>query len=198
MESRYGEPEHQRERDRIAARLRSLSEEYQLASREMALVAVVSRQGDKPGEVPLTRVVPVGVPQDTPFDGVFGMRLQSTVRPASAPGVLFRILFEDAHTDSELSVDPMMELAARIEEDGGMPGVNLAERAKHTIEALATFVKEGNTRHRGTFRAHVSRLADWLRTVLPQLSTDMQAEARRALEAIDKRAGISRLRELFQ
>lgn len=38
--------------------------EYGLASRVMALVAVVQREADKPGELPKTQVVPVGLPQD--------------------------------------------------------------------------------------------------------------------------------------
>lgn len=47
----------------MAGRLRVLSETYGLASREMALVAVVKRARDSAGELPETRVVPVGMPR---------------------------------------------------------------------------------------------------------------------------------------
>jgi Ca-activated chloride channel family protein len=208
IESRYGEPEHQRERDRIAARLRSLSEEYRLASREMALVAVVSRAGDKPGEVPSTRVVPVGMPQDSPFTGVFGevaMRLQSRAQPIGKERAKLHrtdrkkdVFYSLAPNTNPERVNTLMELAARIEQDGGMPGANLSARVDSTIEALRKFLWEGNTRHKGTFRAHVSRLADWLQSVLPQLSEDIQLEARGILDAVGKRAGLFRWRELFQ
>jgi Ca-activated chloride channel family protein len=56
---------------RLEAYLTRLSEQYSLASRTMALVAVVERAGDKPGAPPKTHVVPVGLPQDMQFEGVF-------------------------------------------------------------------------------------------------------------------------------
>jgi hypothetical protein len=40
-----------RKQSRVAARLRELSQTYGLASREMSLVAVVTRPGDRPGEL---------------------------------------------------------------------------------------------------------------------------------------------------
>jgi Ca-activated chloride channel family protein len=61
-----------REEDRITRRLIALSEEYGLASRPMALVAVVERAGDRPGDLPVTRVVPVGMAQDVLWGGYFG------------------------------------------------------------------------------------------------------------------------------
>lgn len=60
-----------REEDRITRRLIALSEEYGLASRPMALVAVVERAGDRPGDLPVTRVVPVGLAQDVLWGGYF-------------------------------------------------------------------------------------------------------------------------------
>ena len=53
------------------ATLASLSEQFGLASRAMALVAVVERAGDQPGATPMTRVVPVGMPQGTRYDSYF-------------------------------------------------------------------------------------------------------------------------------
>ena len=64
-------PIEKRKQSRVAVRLQELSAEYGLASREMALVAVVKRSGDRPGELPETRVVPVGMPQDTAFTAYF-------------------------------------------------------------------------------------------------------------------------------
>ncbi len=59
------------EASRQAKALEKLSSKYGLASREMALVAVVKRTGDKAGEVPKTMVMPVGMPQDTEFGAYF-------------------------------------------------------------------------------------------------------------------------------
>lgn len=56
---------------RVEKRLQSLSETYELASRRMALVAVVERPGDQPGVLPTTKVVPVRMPRDTNFEAYF-------------------------------------------------------------------------------------------------------------------------------
>jgi len=75
-ESRYPAGEalatiEKRHQSRVAGRLRSLSENYGLASREMSLVAVVKRASDIAGELPVTRVVPVGIPQGMQFGAIF-------------------------------------------------------------------------------------------------------------------------------
>ena len=77
FESRYPSAEalaplEKRKQSRIAARLAELSRTYGLASREMSLVAVVKRAGDRPGELPETRVVPVGLAQDVAYNAYFG------------------------------------------------------------------------------------------------------------------------------
>jgi Ca-activated chloride channel family protein len=51
--------------------LETLSREYGLVSRVMALVAVVERESDRPGELPQTQVVPVGLPQDLEMGAYF-------------------------------------------------------------------------------------------------------------------------------
>ena len=61
-------PLEKRKQNRVAGRLLSLSQTYGLASREMSLVAVVRRPGDRAGELPETRVVPVGMAQDVSMD----------------------------------------------------------------------------------------------------------------------------------
>ena len=57
--------------------LENLSRTYGLASRAMALVAVVEQKGDRPGDLPVTRVVPVGMPQDVGFGAYFGMGIDA-------------------------------------------------------------------------------------------------------------------------
>ncbi len=75
-ESRYPSeevlaPVEKRRQSRVAARLRDLSRQYGLASREVSLVAVVERKGDRAGQLPETRVVPTGMAQDTRFGAYF-------------------------------------------------------------------------------------------------------------------------------
>jgi Ca-activated chloride channel family protein len=60
-----------REAERVKKRLVALSQAYGLASREMGLVAVVERAGDRPGDIPVTRVVPVGLAQDVAMGAYF-------------------------------------------------------------------------------------------------------------------------------
>jgi Ca-activated chloride channel family protein len=86
-ESRYPSvealaPLERRQKSRVAARLRELSRTYGLASREMSLVAVVKRAGDRPGQLPETRVVPVGMPQDTHFGAYFPAQTTMMGAPA--------------------------------------------------------------------------------------------------------------------
>ncbi len=64
--------------------LESLSREYGLASRVMALVAVVKREADKPGELPMTKVVPVGMPQDVEMDAYFDQDVLCMASPSIA------------------------------------------------------------------------------------------------------------------
>jgi Ca-activated chloride channel family protein len=60
-----------REAERVRKRLIALSETYGLASRAMALVAIVEKAGDRPGDIPVTRVVPVGLAQDVMMGAYF-------------------------------------------------------------------------------------------------------------------------------
>src|SRR5690349_19094509 len=53
-------------------RLLELSKTFGLASREMSLVAVVKRVRDTAGELPETRIVPVGLPSEVSFEAYFG------------------------------------------------------------------------------------------------------------------------------
>jgi Ca-activated chloride channel family protein len=62
---------HSREKDRLEKRIEEMSLAYGLASRRVALVAVVERTGDRPNSIPKTVVVQVGMPQDTQFGAYF-------------------------------------------------------------------------------------------------------------------------------
>jgi Ca-activated chloride channel homolog len=209
-------PLEKRKQSRVAVQLRNLSEEYGLASREASLVAVVKRAGDRPGELPETKVVPVGMPQDTHFEAYFGAmpfmsRISSSLPTAAAapPGQLAfeqllctfgsvdagllpsspsspaqnrtpsrpmsrlrksfarkdEVAIESA-TASETVDDLLMEVAARIEPDGGMPGRDADERASASIVALLAFVSNGHTAKSGAFRSHVERLISFLKTLI--------------------------------
>ena len=78
IEARCGSGETSREEGRRRRALLKLSVRYGLACQHMSLVAVVRRQGDQPGEVPKTMVVPVGMPQDVEFDSYFGCQTASS------------------------------------------------------------------------------------------------------------------------
>ena len=87
-ESRYpsveaNAPLEKRQQSRVAGRLVELSRQYGLASREMSLVAVVARAGDHAGQLPDTRVVPMGMAQDTRFSAYFPA--QSMAAPCLPP-----------------------------------------------------------------------------------------------------------------
>jgi Ca-activated chloride channel family protein len=118
MESRV--TSHAREEGRVEKRIEELSRTYGLASRRMALVAVVERAGDRAGDVPKTVVVPVGMPQDVRFDAYFAAPQQTMATmhmvgsvmapppmapPAASPKMrfatsLFRTAFSRSRTES--------------------------------------------------------------------------------------------------
>jgi Ca-activated chloride channel homolog len=216
-ESRYagGEavaPLEKRKESRVAARLLELSRTYGLASREMSLVAVVTRAGDRAGELPETRVVPAGMPQDTAFAAYFrrysltravpppgatamfagrpgkiGQRkrvvalfreaLQKATPPAAAiesTGFLNTHIANSAPAEGELmcaapsseaagtAESILLDLAASMDSDGGMPGPDGEARAGAAVAALLAFLSHGHTLSRGAFRSHVARLVAFL------------------------------------
>jgi len=206
-------PIEKRKQHRVAAQLVEWSTTYGLASREMALVAVVKRAGDRPGELPETQVVPVGMPQDTAFDAYFGRpsaltpdhppalmsRRQAPFTPtlsASAPstGEFTRMFTRPAKlavqrpigppsppSQSHSAADELLDLAAQMEPDGGMPGKSVSERVSKTVAALHAFVKEGHTMTSGPFRSHVKRLVEYLESVRG-LSPKLQGAVKIAIE----------------
>ena len=213
-ESRYPSSEalgplDKRKQSRAGNRLRQLSEQYGLASREMSLVAVVKREGDRPGDLPETRVVPVGMPQDTQFEAYFnrqhalraamslqrslnvdssrasfaGMEAMASFSPPTAlPSRMGRIrkTLDKVVSDAESPTDQLFDLATRIEPDGGMPGQDPEARAAATIAALFAFLSQGHTLSAGVFRSHVARRVSFLKTL--KLSGKRQDLVARAIE----------------
>jgi Ca-activated chloride channel family protein len=212
-ESRYPSEEalaplEKRRKSRVAARLLELSRAFGLASREMSLVAVVRRAGDRPGELPETRVVPVGMPQDTAFQAYFdrshagvsySLSLGAPLTAAScsldevmesgeaAPVLSRRRSRWGSRRSASESASPttgeadLIDLAAMLDPDGGMPGDSPEVRAGRTIAAVLAFAAEGHTLTAGTFRLHVRRLVGFLKS----LSAASGREARLIEIALD-------------
>lgn len=88
LESRMTHESHKE----IEATLAGLSEQFGLASRAMALVAVVKRAGDQAGAPPVTRIVPVGMPQDTAYGSYFAppVAAMATQPPPPMPMPMLR------------------------------------------------------------------------------------------------------------
>jgi Ca-activated chloride channel family protein len=213
MESRYPAedalaPLEKRRQNRVAARLLELSRTFGLASREMSLVAVVKRVGDRPGELPETRVVPVGMAQDVELSAYFHGPITASPQLAAAPPLLaasvnitgaappaqaetgrfryrtrYKLSSMPSQPDAAASDDSeLVDLAAMVEPDGGMPGDDSDWRAARTIAALLAFVAEGHTLTAGAFRLHVARLAGFL-TSLHAVSASQAQLVKEALVA---------------
>jgi hypothetical protein len=60
--------------------------------------------------------------------------------------------------------DILLDLASRMDSDGGMPGKNREARASATVIALLAFLSQGHTPMRGAFRTHVARLVSFLKS----------------------------------
>jgi hypothetical protein len=190
-ESRYPSEEatavlEKRRQSRVAARLVELSTTYGLASREMSLVAVVKRAGDRPGELPVTRVVPVGMAQDVAFDAYFSgpatAMLASQAFEEDMPAFC-RTEVAELQSRVEFSLfgmargtppragsaipsgNGLVDIAGMLEPDGGMPGDSTERRIARTIAAVYAFAADGHTLTAGTFRLHVARLAGFLKSV---------------------------------
>jgi len=118
-ESRYPSAEawmplEKRKQSRVAARLLALSRTYGLASREMSLVAVMTRPGDRPGELPETQVVPIGMPQDTNFEAYFSGQPDMKVRAANAPEIAFSLITETVKIVTDSYIAPLSSEAGSV------------------------------------------------------------------------------------
>jgi len=182
---------------RLNSRLVSLSRTFGLASRAMALVAVVEREGDRPGELPVTRVVPVGLPEGMRPEGVFELPVvacyERLLREAEI-GCLSQLASPDffiaeAHDaldresfdfEYEVRPDPLLELLTHLEPDGGASGDTPEERILATVLTLLAAAAEGSTERRGPYRAHIIRMLSFLAT---HRLGDLDPEKRRSVEA---------------
>ena len=193
-----------RQNRRVNEKLKSLSAEYDLASREMSLVSVIEREGDQAGKLPKTTVIPVGMPQDVEFESYFSnssmahgisnlsmccyrvcekvesfecyseMPIKSKISNKISSDSL--VEKKSASTSKENTrSDLMVNLAAMIEPDGGMPGDSNEDRILSSIVILLFFVKEGSAQDTGPFQSHAKKLMDFLRKSIGQLSADYQA-----------------------
>ena len=83
------------------------------------------------------------------------------------------------------ATDHLLDLAARIEPDGGMPGADLQQRIDKTADALRDFLKEGHTSKSGAFRSHVQRLTQFLRAALDKLDLSPRSGIEELLRQAD-------------
>src|SRR5439155_2094376 len=188
LESRMLGSEELRRRNTLEVKeLEQLSFTFGLASRAMSLVAVVERAGDNPGEIPQTQVIPVGMPQDMAFGAYFDAACVHSfvgsgyvsdspegyvvakdfgLSPLRQSLRAFRAgkqqeLFKSPQLG--LPEDLLLELASRLQPDGGMRSNNDEERLSLTLVALLCFLAEGHTAQSGTFRSHVERLLTFVK-----------------------------------
>ncbi len=162
---------------RLERRLRALSERFGLASREMALVTVVERKGDRPGGVPRTELVPVGLPAWMSLTGVFGDSVSSRSGDEEAcMGFTYHCLYDFEPSDSHDIAPPfepdLVELLGLLEPDGGLqapewtePPDDAAMEAYRTLATLLLLLacfEAGSSDRSGPYRVHVTRMIAFL------------------------------------
>lgn len=180
-----------RQQDRQKELLKKLSLEYGLASQAVSLVAVVNRLGDSIGQIPITKVVPVGLPQDLEENVYFDSNVRSSISynsinimKNSKSRVSAHMIMEDFEVsncedipylsykksdnmicredNSALSTeDYLVEIAGKILPDGGMPGKTPQDRLEKSILAMLAFAAWANTGSTA-FNKHQNRLLKFL------------------------------------
>lgn len=197
-------------RDAALRRFRIVGEGFSVSSelKTTAEAAQIYERGIQAGsrssleEVPQTMVVPVGMPQDTPFDAYFvgGMLRGRSRMTTSMPTMLFcdslvepesqyqrsglfQRAFSKRKQQTASTEDILVQLAQRIEPDGGLPGKDHDERWVTTAIALFCFLAEGHTATSGAFRAHVRKLIAFLKTAA---STPTDARKYRLVELAEE------------
>ena len=190
---------------RVKKQLAALSKAYGLVSREMGLVAVVERIGDRPGDIPVTRVVPVGLAQDVAMAAYFdknvacqrnlGLDVSPCLRMADASvskrsAARERFLFMPSESPKDDPGDHLLQLASSIEPDGGMPGNNEEERVLATILALLQFMAEGHSVKQGAFRAHVGKIVAFLESELQRTQSELM-KIEEFVRSLNGRQGIA-------
>ena len=197
----------ERHRKRQEKRWIALAEEYGLANPAMSLVAVVERTDDRPGAVPVTRVVPVGMPQDTAFESYFGRsgNIVSRTRNAlimnnvcaCAPPPDFSLahrMFGRQESRKRISTDAvenrlldrLFELTGHLEADGGLPGPDLETRIANTLAGLIVLRRYAHDTGEQHFDVHAQRMSAFLDAQdINALSPNLQKQVQRALTLLD-------------
>jgi Ca-activated chloride channel family protein len=123
--------------------LENLSQTYGLASRAMSLVAVVERKGDRPGDLPVTRVVPVGMPQDVGFGAYFAMPTSIMSLPSVGAVLTKSLVLNDSAEIHE-------EIPAKLRR--GMIGKLFARPVRGDLDVLkkTTELDEESARRQGS------------------------------------------------
>ena len=132
----------------------------------------------------------VGSPPPTPPMPAPSQAVSSA--PSGAAG-LFKSLFRKtsgranapAPRQSETAEEILLDLASRMDSDGGMPGPDAASRAAASIIALIAFVSQGHTTSTGAFRSHVMRLFHFLRS-LGGLSRHRQLQVAAIVQRVEE------------
>lgn len=194
-----------RQSRRFDRRLEALSTEYGLASRAMALVAVVERGGDLAGDLPRTMVVPVGLPQglepeayfrQPPLSALLRSRTDfkhpaaRTVPPSAermAPP-LASSMRESGDVSALLAkeFDLLFELLGRLELDGGLPGRTTERRILASLFLLLRLLEEGGSPETSPYRLDIERIIEFLRSATEALAAYHRRLIEAALELIEK------------
>jgi Ca-activated chloride channel family protein len=199
-----------REQKRLTQKLMDLGREYGLANRSLALVAVVTRAGDRAGVVPQTKIVPVGMPDGTSFDAYFGhqpspMVTKFCMKPSS--GTMFSRKLAMAAPPVSCCREPdqndvdedilhgrandlrrdreglLVELTGRIQSDGGMPGADTQDRIVASALVLLALLEAAASGQERIFSAHISRMIRFLGSQVSRVPTEeMESTICRLLE----------------
>jgi hypothetical protein len=79
--------------------------------------------------------------------------------------------------------DSLLELASKLDSDGGMPGKSIEDRAVASVVALLAFAANEHSHSRGVFRGHVIRLLRFLES-LSGLAPHQQQVIARVLDGV--------------
>lgn len=205
----------ERQFKRLELLLERFSQAYGLASRRMALVAVIQREGDEPGQIPKTQVVPVGLPESISFESYFAHRPRReqlletaishmecslrTMRPSVPLRGLAEVLAKEAASLHPAAAETLglrkpdlRSQISRIESDGGLPGKSLEERTLASVLLLLALVQAGNTLREGPLQTRVRQLVDFLTEAskgLPERLQRIVAEVLRRVSAGERIRG---------
>ncbi|MGA8596656.1 MAG: hypothetical protein WB676_18250, partial [Bryobacteraceae bacterium] len=164
------------ERSDAAARQRllELSERYGLASSEMSLVAEVERADDQAGNAPKTKILPVGMPQDTRFGAYFDdegldclmskgpvaalFSLATEPRLSAGGGVIWESMTQPSTANDLLSI--LREAIGIVDDRASLhTGPDANQRLAEALSQLVTHDKDAVT---DTQKAALAAFIDFL------------------------------------